>query len=203
MVILGVVLLVVVGPKELPKLLRAVGRGINKLRTMSTDLREQSGIDDIIHDESLREDLDALRSLSRGKVVDTLIDKAMKPPKRAKSRKDREALPVAELEGEPPDAEQEYPEIGCDSYGAIAEEASYGEEQTEGEDDAKSADGDDAKSADGDDDGKSADGDDAKPTDGEVDVKSANAEVGAQAEAASSAGDANDNDKPEVREEAS
>ncbi len=136
MVILGVVLLVVVGPKELPKLLRAVGRGINKLRMMSTDLREQSGIDEIIHDESLREDIDALRSLSRGKVVDTLIDKAMKPPKRSKPRKAGEALPV-ELEGEPPDPEQEYPQVGCDAYGAVAEEPIYSEGEEEGEGEAE------------------------------------------------------------------
>ncbi|MBI4701903.1 MAG: twin-arginine translocase TatA/TatE family subunit [Deltaproteobacteria bacterium] len=45
--VIAIVLLVVVGPRELPRLLRSMGRGINKLRTMSTELRAQSGIDEI------------------------------------------------------------------------------------------------------------------------------------------------------------
>lgn len=77
--VIAIVLLVVVGPRELPRLLRSMGRGINKLRTMSTELRAQSGIDEILREEGLQEDLDAIRSLSRGRVIDALVNP---PPRR-------------------------------------------------------------------------------------------------------------------------
>ena len=76
LLIIAVVLLVVVGPKELPGMLRKLGRGIAKLRNMSWELREQSGIDQVLRDEGLDKDLDALRSLSRGRVVDAFITEA-------------------------------------------------------------------------------------------------------------------------------
>jgi sec-independent protein translocase protein TatB len=127
MVVLGVVLLVVVGPRELPKLLRSVGRGITKLRQMSADLRQQSGIDDIINEEGLREDLDAIRSLSRGRVVDGLVGAAMAPARRPANRprlhvKSLETLTVPD--GDAPDRALEYPEVGPDANGALADDAS-------------------------------------------------------------------------------
>jgi sec-independent protein translocase protein TatB len=123
MIILGVVLLVVVGPRELPTLLRSVGRGINKLREMSRELRDQSGIDDIISEEGLREDLQAIRSLSRGRVVDTFVRDAMNSPKKKLAAANRaqavdDITELNEPEGEPPPRAQEYPAGGCDDYGA-------------------------------------------------------------------------------------
>jgi sec-independent protein translocase protein TatB len=82
LVLVGIVLLVVLGPKELPRFLRGVGQGVAKLRQLSVDLRRQSGIDEIIREEGLAEDLEALRSLSRGRVVDTFIESAMRPDER-------------------------------------------------------------------------------------------------------------------------
>ena len=124
MVIVGLVLLVVVGPRELPKLLRAVGSGLNKLREMSAELRDQSGIDEIIKDENLRDDLNAIRSLSRGNVVSNLMREATRAPRRAPRK--ATPLPDAELsppEGIPPDADKEYPEVGCDAYSAEPDDA--------------------------------------------------------------------------------
>ncbi len=118
MVVIGLVLLVVVGPRELPKLLRAVGGGLNKLREMSADLRDQSGIDAIISDENLRDDLNTIRSISSGNVVGNLIREANRSPR---PRPAPAPLPKSELsppEGEAPDPLQEYPEVGCDAYGA-------------------------------------------------------------------------------------
>lgn len=128
MVILGVVLLVVVGPRELPKLLRSFGKGLSKLRRMSADLREQSGIDDIIQEEGLRQDLDTLRTLSRGRagLVDSLVNSTTKPAKRRRPPTRALAPALAELtmpEGEPPDPTVEYPLVGPDSYGALADDA--------------------------------------------------------------------------------
>lgn len=129
MVVLGVVLLVVVGPRELPKLLRSLGRGINKLRRMSTDLRQQSGIDDIINEEGLREDLDAIRSLSKGRLLEGALNAATTPARRPPQRtRPRSTAPTLEEltvpeEGEAPDRAVEYPAIGCDAYGALADDA--------------------------------------------------------------------------------
>jgi sec-independent protein translocase protein TatB len=134
MVVLGIVLLVVVGPKELPKLLRALGQGIRKLKSLSTDLREQSGIDEIIRDENLREDLDALRSLSRGRVVDSLVRDTMRNPKRV-PRLPR-IVPTDQLrmpEGEAPSREDEYPIVGPDTCGAYADDAEIPEPPAEAE----------------------------------------------------------------------
>ncbi len=124
MVVLGVVLLVVVGPRDLPRLLRTVGRGINKLRRMSTDLREQSGIDDIIQDEDLREDIDAIRSLSRGNVVESFVTRATHPAARRRAAGKPVATDQLALPGGPrPEREQEYPLVGCDGYDALADDA--------------------------------------------------------------------------------
>jgi sec-independent protein translocase protein TatB len=46
--VVGVVALIVIGPKELPGVIRAVGRGMAKLRTMASDFRGQ-------FDEAMRE----------------------------------------------------------------------------------------------------------------------------------------------------
>jgi sec-independent protein translocase protein TatB len=48
MLIVGIVALIVIGPKELPGVIRAVGRGVSKLRTMAADFRGQ-------FDEAMRE----------------------------------------------------------------------------------------------------------------------------------------------------
>ncbi len=129
MIVLGIVLLVVVGPRELPKMLRSLGRGINKLRRMSTDLRQQSGIDDILHEEGLREDLEAIRSLSKGRLLEGAINAASKPsPRRAPARtQPRSNAPgVEELAppeaGAPPPRDKEWPAVGCDSYGALSDD---------------------------------------------------------------------------------
>jgi len=128
---LAVVLLVVVGPRELPKLLRTVGQGITKLRRMSTDLRQQSGIDEIIEDEGLREDLQAIRSLSRGNVVENFVNQATRPT--SNRRAAGEPVPTEDLRipgGPPPPPDQEYPPEGCDAYGALPDDdPAYGKDE--------------------------------------------------------------------------
>lgn len=124
MVVLGVVLIVVVGPRELPKLLRSVGSGIRKLRDMSSDLREQSGIDDIINEEGLREDLDTIRSLSKGRVVDSFVNSS-RPRVRARPRRvvAKTLEQLKEPEGERPPRQDEYPTVGPDAAGALPDDA--------------------------------------------------------------------------------
>jgi sec-independent protein translocase protein TatB len=67
-VIIVIVALVVIGPKDLPKMLRKVGRYAGKLRRMAADLRAQSGIDDALRSEGLADDLAEIRKLARGEL---------------------------------------------------------------------------------------------------------------------------------------
>lgn len=53
MVVIGVVALVVIGPKELPGVIRSVGRGVAKLRAMAGDFRTQ--FDDAMREAELHD----------------------------------------------------------------------------------------------------------------------------------------------------
>ncbi len=137
-VVCAILALVVLGPKELPKVLGTLGRTVAKLRRMSTDLRKQSGIDEILREEGIQEELAALRALrgmSAAGVVDSFIESSSKAkraavlaaaatpeaedPYAADDAPKRPELPPIELEGAPPDVAAEYPDVGCDAYGAV------------------------------------------------------------------------------------
>jgi sec-independent protein translocase protein TatB len=71
LVVIAVVALIVVGPKDLPKLLREVGRFVGKMRSMADDFRasfdemaRQSELDD------LRKEVEALRTQRSIPVLD-------------------------------------------------------------------------------------------------------------------------------------
>lgn len=126
-------------------MLRTLGRTLAKLRRMSTDLRKQSGIDEIIREEGLQEELATLRSLrnmSAAGALDSFIEKSSRDARKAallaaaatptidEDDQDHQdgadnpyaaELPPMKLEGTPPNPAAEYPEIGCDSYGAAYE----------------------------------------------------------------------------------
>jgi sec-independent protein translocase protein TatB len=57
MVVIAVVLLLVVGPKELPTLLKTVGKGIRDVKRASSELRRSTGIDELMNDDDLRNPL--------------------------------------------------------------------------------------------------------------------------------------------------
>lgn len=65
-VLIGVVTLVAVGPQRLPGMLRNFGTWMRKLRKMTTDVRQQTGIDEMLRAEGLHGGLNELRSLMRG-----------------------------------------------------------------------------------------------------------------------------------------
>jgi sec-independent protein translocase protein TatB len=99
MVVLGVVALVVVGPRNLPSLLRAAGQLIGKVRRMANDLRVESGIDEILDAEGIRSEIDNFKRLASGAISpDDLSPNVV------------------------PDREREYPRVGPDSYGAFSED---------------------------------------------------------------------------------
>lgn len=54
MLIIGVVLLLAVGPRQLPALMKTVGKGIRDVRRAAEDLRRSTGIDELLQDEDLR-----------------------------------------------------------------------------------------------------------------------------------------------------
>jgi sec-independent protein translocase protein TatB len=99
LVVLGVIALVVVGPRRLPSMLRTAGQLIGKVRRMAMDIRAESGIDEILDAEGIRSEIDNFRRLAAGEIP--LDD----PP--------RTILP---------DREREYPAVGCDAYGALSED---------------------------------------------------------------------------------
>ena len=132
--VLVIVGIVVVGPRKLPEMMRTVGGWIAKIRRMSTDLRAQSGIDDLIRQEGLERELRELRSLSRVNMIETLVTPVSGAAAGGSVVSARPKLaarpvqaPTGELEDdeppEPPLREREYPALGCDSYGAYPDDA--------------------------------------------------------------------------------
>jgi sec-independent protein translocase protein TatB len=132
-----VVALVVMGPKELPKMLRKVGQYAGKLRRMASDLRAQSGIDDALRAEGLAEDIAEIRKLARGEIEGAVVAARSATAFRdnddvAASPYTANAAPPADVSDgvHPPtiedlivDREREYPREGADSYGALPDTA--------------------------------------------------------------------------------
>lgn len=74
LILIAVVALVVVGPKNLPLTLRAVGRAIREFQRASRELREQAGFDEVV-DEVTRAAARGPRGHQEGRAgasVDTL-----------------------------------------------------------------------------------------------------------------------------------
>jgi Tat protein translocase TatB subunit len=65
LLVILVVGLVVIGPQKLPGLFRSIGEWIAQLRRLTTEVRAQSGIDEILRAEGLHGGLSELRGLMR------------------------------------------------------------------------------------------------------------------------------------------
>lgn len=105
-VVIAIVALLFVGPRRLPGMLRDMGNWIKKLRKMTTDVRAQTGIDDILRAEGLSGGLSELRSLMRGAPAPAPVHH--RPPHEDHSRD----IDVA----------REYPPEGADAKGAIPDD---------------------------------------------------------------------------------
>lgn len=114
-----VVALIVMGPKDLPKMLRRLGQWSGKIRRAAADLRAQSGIDDALRSEGLADDIAEIRKLARGEL--DAVQKAVKvedQPAAATPRSDftrGDDFHVVR--------DREYPRDGADSYGALPDNA--------------------------------------------------------------------------------
>ena len=110
---IAVVLLVVVGPHKLPGMLRTLGSSIRKLRIFTTEMRAQTGIDEILREEGIEGGLQELRTLLRGdlRAMAAGTDRRASPPE-----PDPYASPG------PVDRFREYPTEGVDAGGALPDD---------------------------------------------------------------------------------
>ncbi len=122
--------LIVIGPKELPKVLRKLGQWAGKLRRMAADLRAQSGIDDAIRHEGLTDDIREIQKLARGELDGVArstagaLSAATAPrPVSRSSATTHEPLAPEPMADVFVDRDRETPREGPDSYGAIPDTA--------------------------------------------------------------------------------
>jgi sec-independent protein translocase protein TatB len=113
LVLILVVALVVLGPQRLPSMLRTVGLWIHKVRTMTTEVRAQTGIDDLLRQEGIAGGLAEVRAMLRGDP--SLL---VRPPHRD------EPIVVDDPYSKDPmlDATRERPVEGPDAYGALPDD---------------------------------------------------------------------------------
>jgi len=117
LVIIGVVLLIAVGPSRLPKLLKAVVSAYREFRRATRELRASTGIDELLQDEDLRELRKPLHVQAMGTPKKPLAAQQRKPTqKRALTYTERiqenppEGVDLAELrdaENRPSEEERE------------------------------------------------------------------------------------------------
>lgn len=116
---LGTVALLVLGPDKLPGMLRTLGQWLAKLRKLTTEVRHQSGIDDVLRAEGLGGGLSELRGLMRGGLTGSVLSHAaaVVQPSASPSAGNR-----THLDHFIPDKSREYPPEGADAYGSLPED---------------------------------------------------------------------------------
>jgi len=125
-VVIVILAIVVAGPRQLPEMMRTAGRAIARLRRLLFDMRTQSGIDEILRQEGLAEDIQEFRNLVRGNVMERLTGIEADLAKLDK-RPEPATPPTGTVASGDLAEEQEYPVEGCDSYGAVSEDDPYAE----------------------------------------------------------------------------
>lgn len=86
MLVIGVVALVVVGPKDLPKLLRVAGQTMGKVRRMAADFQGQ--VSEAIREaelEDVKKTVEDLQSINPVQILKSEIDSALQPVQEAMS----------------------------------------------------------------------------------------------------------------------
>lgn len=119
LIVVIVVALVVIGPKDLPKMLRKLGQYAGKLRRMASELRAQSGIDEALRTEGLADDIAEIRKLARGELDAVqraaIIDTTATTSSSTSSSAYKDDFYVVR--------DREYPRDGADAYGALPDNA--------------------------------------------------------------------------------
>jgi sec-independent protein translocase protein TatB len=123
LVVLVVVAIVVIGPKDMPRVLRKLGQWAGQARRMASDMRAQSGIDDVLKNEGLRDDINEIRKLARGEIEGVAQAARIDAPfvqSSSSSSQSRDPYAQTELVV---DREREFPREGADSYRALPDTA--------------------------------------------------------------------------------
>jgi len=63
LMVIAVVILIAVGPRRLPTLMKSAGRAMREFRKATRELRAQVGLDEIMNDEDLRDPMPDLRRM--------------------------------------------------------------------------------------------------------------------------------------------
>ncbi len=115
LLVILVVGLIVLGPQKLPGLFRTLGQWIAQLRRLTTEVRAQSGIDEILRAEGLNGGLTELRGLMRSDLRRATVP--ISDPVDA-----ADSGPNPYLNSFEYDVARERPIEGPDSYDAIGED---------------------------------------------------------------------------------
>ena len=137
--VLLIVAVVVLGPKEMPRYLRKAGQFAGKMRRLAYDMREKSGIDEVLRSEGIAGDIAEIRKLARGEIggvmaaVRSTADVARSATGTSSSGSSVtgtngpvSAYAMTQLPEGPHvtiEREREYPREGADSYGALPDTA--------------------------------------------------------------------------------
>ena len=114
--VVALVVLIVVGPQKLPGMLRSFGAWMRKLRILTTEVRTQTGIDDILREEGIDGGLSELRSMLRGDLRGIVrgpeASRSNSPSPYTDAHSDRSFV----------DGYREFPPEGADAGGAIPDD---------------------------------------------------------------------------------
>ena len=129
-----VVALIAVGPKKLPGMLHSLGQFLRKMRNMTNDVRNQTGIDQLLRAEGLHGGLNELRGLLRVNHGISFDSPLHPPSPSAAAPTTTSSEPIS---SEPTvhapsiddpyahiaiDSTREYPPEGADAYGALPDD---------------------------------------------------------------------------------
>ena len=130
LLVIALVGLMVLGPKELPKILRKLGQWAGQIRRYALDMRAQSGIDDALRTEGLDRDIAEIRKLARGElggVVAAARDVARLEPASRPFDHGESAyappIPKDDPNAVRIDREREFPREGADARSALPDTA--------------------------------------------------------------------------------
>jgi sec-independent protein translocase protein TatB len=144
--ILLIVAVVVLGPKDLPRYLRKAGQFAGKMRRLAFEMREKSGIDEVLRAEGIAGDIAEIRKLARGEIAGVVgavrsTGDLIRPgtftagagasatsatsgaPGTTASPSPYAATQLPDAAAVVVDREREYPREGADSYGALPDTA--------------------------------------------------------------------------------
>jgi sec-independent protein translocase protein TatB len=114
LLVICVVALIAVGPKKLPGMLQTLGQWLRKIRNLTVEVRNQTGIDDLLRSEGLNGGLNELRGLLRGNHGLPFEAPIVQPTPRAPIED-----PYANVDI---DVSREYPQEGADAHGALPDD---------------------------------------------------------------------------------